>query len=220
MSDSSTKRRLRFPRISRRLLRFLLIVVGMWLRVCAVVAGVVYAYGLTDRAAPADVIIVLGSGLNRNLTPGPSLRNRSEHAAALWREGYAPMIICSGGYARWATRSEADGCAEVLRDNGVPAEAIVLEERSRSTEENAVYSQEIMQARGWQSALIVSDGYHLLRATWIFSQQGFTDFSTSPAAVAPRPVNLIIAVGREVVALHWQVIKTVLGLPFTFVPWV
>ena len=220
MSDSSTKRRLRFPRASRRLLRFLLILIGGWLLLCFVIAGVVYAYGLTDRAEPADVIIVLGSGLNRNQTPGPSLRNRSAHAAALWREGYAPMIICAGGYARWATRSEADGCAEVLRDNGVPPEAIVLEERSRSTEENAVYAQEIMQARGWQSALIVSDGYHLLRATWIFSQQGFTDFSTSPATVTPRPVNLVIAVGREVVALHWQVIKTVLGLPFTFVPWV
>jgi uncharacterized SAM-binding protein YcdF (DUF218 family) len=192
----------------------------VWLLVCVVIAGVVYAYGLTDRAEPADVIIVLGSGLNRNLTPGPSLRNRSEHAAALWRDGYAPMVICSGGYARWATRSEADGCAEVLRENGVPTEAIILEERSRSTEENAVYSQEIMRERGWESALIVSDGYHLLRATWIFSQQGYTDFSTSPATDTPRTVNLIMGVAREVVALHWQVIKTVLGLPFTFVPWV
>ena len=220
MSVSSTKRRIHLPRINRRLLRLLLILAGVWLLVCVGIAGLVYSYGLTDRAEPADVIIVLGSGLNRNLRPGPSLRNRSEHAAALWREGYAPMIICSGGFARWATRSEADGCAEVLRENGVPPEAIVLEERSRSTEENAAYSQEIMQQRGWESALVVSDGYHLLRATWIFSQQGYSQFSTSPTTEPPRLCNLMLGVAREVVALHWQVIKTVLGLPFTFVPWV
>ena len=220
MSVSSTKRRWHLPRPGKRLLRLLLGLAGVWGLLCLVLAGVVYGYGLTDRAARSDVIIVLGSGLNRNQTPGPSLRNRSEHAAALWREGYAPAIICAGGYARWATRSEADGCAEVLRENGVPDSAILLEERSRSTEENAAYAQEIMRQHGWQSALIVSDGYHLLRATWIFSQQGYAELSSSPATDTPLFFNLILGIAREVVALHWQVVKTVLGLPFTFVPWV
>lgn len=221
MSVSFTKpsaRRFRLLRVSRRLLRVGLILLGVWVVVCLIIAGVVYGYGLTDRAQPADVIIVLGSGLNRNLTPGPSLRNRSQRAAALWHENYAPMIICSGGFARWASRSEAAGCAEVLRDNGVPAEAIILEEQARSTEENAVYAHQIMRERGWETALVVSDGYHLLRATWIFSQEGMT-FTTSPATTPPRFFNHLVALAREVVALHWQVLKTVLGLPYTFVPW-
>ncbi len=219
MSVSSTKRRFRLPRVNRRLLRVILILLGVWLAACLVMAGVVYGYGLTDRAQPSDVIIVLGSGLNRNLTPGPSLRSRSERAAELWRAGYAPMIICSGGYARWATRSEADGCAEVLRENGVPADAIILEEQARSTEENAVYSHQIMRERGWSTALVVSDGYHLLRATWLFTQEGMT-FTTSPATTPPRFFNHLTALAREVVALHWQLFKTVFNLPYTFVPWV
>jgi uncharacterized SAM-binding protein YcdF (DUF218 family) len=219
MSVSSTKRRLRLPRVNRRLLRILLILLGVWFVVCLIIAGVVYGYGLTDRAEPEGVIIVLGSGLNRNLSPGPSLRSRSERAAALWHEGYAPMIICSGGYARSATRSEADGCAEVLLDNGVPADAIILEEQARSTEENAAYTHQIMRERGWDTALVVSDGYHLLRATWIFSQEGMT-FTTSPSTTPPRFFNYLIALAREVVALHWQVFKTIFNLPYTFVPWV
>jgi uncharacterized SAM-binding protein YcdF (DUF218 family) len=219
MSVSSTKRRFRLPRLNRRLLRILLVLLGVWLVVCLVIAGVVHSYGLTDRAQPADVIIVLGSGLNRNLTPGPSLRARSERAAELWHQRYAPMIICSGGYAaQWATRSEADGCAEVLRDNGVPADAIILEEQSRSTEENAAYSHMIMREHGWDTALVVSDGYHLLRATWIFTQEGMT-FTTSPTTTPPRFLNYVTALAREVVALHWQVFKTIFGLPYTFVPW-
>ena len=128
------------------------------------------------------------------------------------------MILCAGGYARWATRSEADGCAEILRNNGVPAEAILIEDRSRSTEENAAFSHEIMNAHGWKTALVVSDGYHLLRATWIFSAEGI-DVSTSPA-VQPPFFNEVFSLAREVVALHWQVLKSILGLPVTFVPWV
>ena len=102
------------------------------------------------------------------------------------------------------------------RENGVPAEAILIEDRSRSTEENALYSDEIMRAHGWKTALLVSDGYHLLRATWIFSNEGIP-FTTSPAA-SPPLLDLAVAVVREVVALHWQVFKTLLGLPVTYVP--
>lgn len=212
-------RRARLPRLSRRLLRVVLVLVIAWLTLCIALASAVHFYGLTDRAEHEDVILVLGSGLNRNGTPGPSLRNRSERAAALWHEGYAPMIICSGGYAaRGAIRSEASGCADVLRENGVPESAIILEEQARSTEENAVYSHQIMRERGWETALVVSDGYHLLRATWILSQEGMT-FTTSPASTPPRFFNHLTAIAREVVALHWQVLKTVLGLPYTFVPW-
>jgi uncharacterized SAM-binding protein YcdF (DUF218 family) len=75
-----------------------------------------------------------------------------------------------------------------------------------------------MNARGWKTALVVSDGYHLLRATWIFSAEGI-EFSTTPASQPPF-FNLVTSLAREVVALHWQVLKTVLGLPVTFVPWV
>ena len=53
----------------RRVLRILLIALGVWLIFDCALALVVYVYGLTDRAQPADVIIVLGSGLNADLTP-------------------------------------------------------------------------------------------------------------------------------------------------------
>lgn len=215
MSVSSTSRRL--PRLSRRVRRALLLVVGVWFVGCCVLAVVVYGYGLTDRAQPADVIVVLGAGLEADLSPGPALTRRAVRAAELWHAGYAPQLICAGGYATWASRSEADGCAEVLRAHGVPAAAIVVEDASRSTEENAYYAHAIMNAHGWQTALVVSDGYHLLRATWIFSAQGIT-FSTATAAPPPF-LALVVAVAREVVAFHWQVFSNLLGLPVTYVPW-
>jgi uncharacterized SAM-binding protein YcdF (DUF218 family) len=202
----------------RRLRRWLLIAAGIWLAFDVVLTLIVFVYGLTDRAQPADVIIVLGAGLKPDLSPNDALIRRAEHAAELWKQQYAPMIICSGGYTQHYSRSEADGCAEVLRQQGVPADRIILEQRSRSTEENAAYSRELMIAHGWKTALVVSDGYHLLRTTWIFAQMGL-NFTTSPAALPPF-FDLLRSLAREVVALHWQLFKTIFGLPYTYVPWV
>ncbi len=190
---------------------------AIWLAFDLVLALVVFIYGLSDRAQPADVIIVLGAGLKPDLSANDALVRRANRGADLWKQQYAPVIICSGGFTQHYSRSEADGCAAVLRQAGVPSDRIFLEQRSRSTEENAAYSLEMMQAHGWKTALVVSDGYHLLRATWIFSQIGLS-LSTSPA-VQPPLGDLLYALAREIVALHWQVFKTLLGLPYTYVPW-
>jgi uncharacterized SAM-binding protein YcdF (DUF218 family) len=202
----------------RRIRRFFLIGVSLWLAFDVALAVIVFVYGLTDRAQPADVIIVLGAGLKPDLSASDALARRAERGAELWKQQSAPVIICAGGYTQYYSRSEAEGCAAGLRQNGVPQDRVILEEFSRSTEENAVYSRDIMVKHGWKTALVVSDGYHLLRTTWIFSQIGLI-FSTSPAA--PPPLGeLLLALAREVVALHWQLFKTLFGLPYSYVPWV
>jgi uncharacterized SAM-binding protein YcdF (DUF218 family) len=145
------------------------------------------------------------------------LIRRAEHAAALYADGIAPVVICTGGVGYGRARSEADACAELLRARGVPDTAIVLEDRSRSTEENALYTRAIMEANGWETAVVVSDGYHLLRATLIFNHEGITN-TTSPVASQPPLRVLLPALGREVAAFHWLLFKTVFNLPITYVP--
>ena len=120
-------------------------------------------------------------------------------------------------YPKVYDRSEAEACREVLMAHGIPEDAILLEERSRSTEENALYTREIMDANGWETALVVSDGYHLLRAGWIFAQEGIPVY-LSPSADPPL-INHVTAVGREVLALHWQLFKTIFNIPSTYVPY-
>jgi len=207
----------RFRPTRRAILRFLLIVLAVWLLVIVGLALAVILYGRVDERRPSDVIVVLGAGLRRDNQPNLALIRRSEQGALLYHEGIAPYIVCSGGYAIGRTRSEADACREILESNGVPASAIIMEDESRSTEENAIYTHQIMDARGWQTAVIVSDGYHMLRAQWIFTIEGI-DIVVSPAPTRPRLSTYALAVGREVVALHWQVIKEILHLPYTYVP--
>ncbi len=176
-------------------------------------ALVIVHYGEEDRARPADVIIVLGGGVD-------GTTRRTQHAAALFHQGYAPYLLCTGGIGRGGHISEAAFCAQIAQNAGVPADAIVLEEHSRSTEENAIYAAAIMQEHGWQTAVLVSDDYHLWRARWIFTRQGVTVW-TSPAQLTSGALGRgheAFAVLRETVAFGWQIGKSVLGLPFTRTP--
>ena len=194
-----------------------LYIFGLWIAFGLMLAAAVHFYGQTDHARPADVIIFLGGGMERNNQPGPSMIRRADHTADLWYQGIAPFVICTGGTPGWATRSEADGCSQLLQTRGIPSAAIVLENQARSTEENAVFSRQIMESRGWRTAVLVSDSYHLLRAHWIFAAAGI-DAATSPTPEMPPPFDYLYSITREVAALHWQALKQILNLPFTYVP--
>jgi uncharacterized SAM-binding protein YcdF (DUF218 family) len=195
----------------------MILIVVLWLALCAVLVIAVHAYGqTTDRIQQADVIIVLGAGMRYDGRPGPALVRRTNHAVEAWQDDYAQNIICTGGIPLGRSHSEASGCRDVLISQGVPADAIFLEEQSRSTEENAIYTHEMMEANGWASAILITDAYHLLRAQWIFSMEGVTVYP-SPT-VNPSVGPYALAVIREVAALQWQAVKRLLQLPVTYIP--
>lgn len=197
----------RYVRVLRRLALVLLVT---WLLACGVLAAIIHYTGTIDDPRHADVIIVLGAALTDEGEPGRALRRRSEHAAALWTDGHAGMIICTGGIGRAARirRSEADGCRDVLMREGVPRAAILLEETSRNTEENGRNSHAIMVAHGWDSAVLVSDSYHVFRARYLFGRTGIHVVpGPVPVARIESPLFYVHAVVREVAALHWQVLK-------------
>jgi uncharacterized SAM-binding protein YcdF (DUF218 family) len=176
------------------------IVVGMLVAALAGLIGMVAAidaYGLVDRAQPADVIVVLGSQVFPSGQPGRSLARRADHAVALYRQDYADTIICSGGFTEPQPVSEAQVACDRIVAAGVPPEAVILEERATSTEENAAFTAEVMRGRGWRSAILVSDGYHLLRAALMFERAGIQAFP-SPAQATAGPMNPIERVVREV----------------------
>ncbi len=206
------------PRILRRLFQVLLVLIAIWMVVSAGLMLVIHSYGQQTSTQHADVIIVLGSGLRRDGRPGDALYRRSLRAAELYTEGFAPNVICTGGQTNGYPRSEADACREVLEANGVPAGAIMLDDHSRSTEENALNSREIMAAQGWQDAVLVSDSFHMLRGQWIFESQGLMVYPNPVPSTRVRRFWYVQSVAREVLGLQWQVVKEALNLPITYVP--
>lgn len=173
-------------------------------------------YGMLDQAQPADAIVVLGSRVYPGGRPGPALARRADHAATLYEDGLAPAVICTGGLGPFPPTEAEAACARV-EASGIPAGAIFLETRAHSTEENALYTAEIMRAQGWETAIISTDGYHAFRAVLLFRRAGITayaspsQFSTYPM----HPVERFSRLNRELAALGAYWLKTLLGLPIT-----
>jgi uncharacterized SAM-binding protein YcdF (DUF218 family) len=191
---------------------------------CLWPAGLAFldAYGLQDQARPADAIVVLGSRVYPGEGPGPALTRRTQRAVALYAAGLAPVVICSGGHGPGepATTTEAKAACDLAASLGVPRSALLLEDRSHSTEENALYTAALMTARGWHSVVVVSDGFHLYRADLLFRRAGLVPYP-SPAQLTAGPMSLLERYGREtreLAALAWYWAKTWVGLEVTDFP--
>jgi uncharacterized SAM-binding protein YcdF (DUF218 family) len=128
---------------------------------------------LPDTPTKADVIIVLGAGLRPGNDPvPPQAKQRTLEGIQLWNEHFADHVILSGGFNTRTKKVESIEMAAFAEANGLPSGAIVTEERSRDTYENAKYSLEIMATQGWKTALVVTTPYHTYRACRLFGKQG------------------------------------------------
>jgi uncharacterized SAM-binding protein YcdF (DUF218 family) len=76
----------------------------------------------------------------------------------------------------------------VLTAAGVPESAVVLEEQAHNTIQNVGYSKEIMQQNGWYTAILVTEPYHIKRATLVARDAGLHVYP-SPAVESPLWLN-------------------------------
>lgn len=126
-----------------------------------------------------DAAVVLGAAVWEGGVPSPSLLRRALHGASLVLSGQARTLIASGSIGLFPP-SEASVIRRIALEQGVQEENILIEERSRNTVENALFSAELMSANKWLSAWIVSDRYHLLRAVTLFRYLGIQAKGSPP----------------------------------------
>lgn len=157
---------------------------------------------ISHQLKKVDLILVLG---------GHDLRV-PEYAAKLFSEGYAPIVVVSGGIAHhddllktsWQ-ETEAEKFSETLIANGVPAESIILEKEAKNTGENFAFSRRILEEKdmNFRSVIAVTKPYMERRAFATGSKQwpdkeiivssppisfeeyfdGYVDQETSPEAI-------------------------------------
>ena len=116
-----------------------------------------------------DVIVVLGARVAAGGRASPAMARRVRRGVALFHEGAAPRLLLSGGTG---PPTEAAVMRELALAAGVPDERLLLEERSRTTWENARFSARLMAEEGLEGALLVSDRLHLPRALLSFRRAG------------------------------------------------
>lgn len=118
---------------------------------------------LEDEPQKADVIFL----------PGSEEGVLAKTAARLYLEGYAPLIVPSGKYAKWTGHSmvdqfetESDHFAYLLMEEGVPEEAILKEREATYTYQNAINTRKLLDERGIKvkKALLCCQAYHARRS--------------------------------------------------------
>ena len=114
----------------------------------------------------ADAIVVFAGGVGETGKAGGGAQERLSEAVSLYRAGYAPYLVFSSGYV-YSFR-EAEQMRDLAVAQGVPAGAIVLEERSTNTYQNVTFSNEILRDHRSRSILLVSSPYHMRRATMVW----------------------------------------------------
>lgn len=141
---------------------------------------------IRDEARKADAIVILGAA-QYNGRPSPVLKARLDHAYDLFKHGYASAIITTGSFGPDPNFSEAHVSTQYLVQRGIDPARIVTEQGSGSTLQSIRAATTLMQAKGWKTALVVSDGFHLFRLKRIFEDNGIQAY-TSPAPNSPIEV--------------------------------
>jgi uncharacterized SAM-binding protein YcdF (DUF218 family) len=171
-------------RIARRILTIGMVTAFfLWL----ISAVAVLVWSSRDEARPAQAIVVLGAAQYAG-KPSPVLRARLDHALDLWNRHLASLLILTGGTGSGDTTSEAAVGRKYAKKHGVPDSAILVENEGRTTSESMRAVAGMLEVRGLQSALLVSDPFHMLRLRILAKRFGFTPY-TSPTQTSPISPN-------------------------------
>lgn len=131
---------------------------------------------VNNAPAPAAAIVCLGGGTIQGL-PGASGWARIATALRLYRAGFAPVVLFSGG-AGHPGLSEAEIYAEAARSLGLAPDAIRVEMRSAATAEHPkrLLDAGVVREHGGREAslIVVTSPYHGRRVLAVFRKAGYT----------------------------------------------
>jgi uncharacterized SAM-binding protein YcdF (DUF218 family) len=165
--------------------------------------GYLLLYPLEQRFPPWDAaqgapagIVVLGGSIDADVSAAHGVAviagaaDRILASAALARRYPNARIIFTGGSAKLLSSDarEADYAASLFESLGISSERLIMERRSRNTQENAEFSKMIAAPKAGERWLLVTSAYHMPRSVGLFRKTGF--------AVEAYPVDWRVG-GRE-----------------------
>ncbi|MEU6311223.1 YdcF family protein [Streptomyces sp. NPDC047014] len=169
--------------------------------------GYAFLYGRIKVRGDVGHVVMLGSGLVGGDRVPPLLASRLRKGQQIYERQLArgsrpPLLLVSGGKGTDEKVSEARAMADWLIAEGVPAEHVVLEEQSTTTEENLRFSRAIMEEHyAAYRCVIVTNNFHAFRAAMLARKTGVNgQVVGSPTAKYYWPSATI----REFVAVFWE----------------
>lgn len=165
-----------------------------------------------EEIPAADAIVLLGGGTDPAAYPRSNVEingagDRVLYAAELFFDGKSPLILLSGGEISWlndGSTTPAQDMANLMARLGVPESALILENESQNTYENALKTWEILSAMDIERILLVTSAMHMPRSVALFEKQGFE--------VIPLPVDYSVTEKESVENPRGSLINRVLDV--------
>ena len=176
----------------------LAVLAGVYLALIAFVSVSGY---MNPPTGDERVIVVLGAGLHKD-KPSKLLQYRLNKAYDYAAAHPDTLVITSGGQGRDEWLPEGDAMRDYLIAKGLPADRVLAESGSTSTEENFAFSLALMHGRGLDEStpiIFVTNRFHCYRAAQYAQKVGFKEVRT--LACGTSPIYLLSAVMREAVAI-------------------
>lgn len=159
------------------------------------IIGIIEKGNVYNGKPPVDVIILLGGGIVEGVPdisgtsiPSSDMTVRLVDAVRLYKKYKLPIIV-SGGTLSDKVK-EAVVVGRFLMDLGVKQKDIFLEDLSRDTVENALYVKAIFIKRGFKRGLLITSGYHMRRAEYLFKKTGMDVFPHSTGLLSGKKSTL------------------------------
>jgi uncharacterized SAM-binding protein YcdF (DUF218 family) len=165
-----------------------------------------------EELGSSRVAVVLGTQVLRGGRPSRTLEARVRHAARLYAEGEAGLLIPTGGLGEHPP-SEAEVMASVLQEEGVPEDAVLLEDRALNTWDSARLVAGMAEKLGVRSVVVVTDPLHCVRTVAAFRRAGLMAWA-EPVYSSPMWRGKWLRRGqllREIGALTWYRIRYGVG---------
>lgn len=174
----------------RKFAKVLLLALGVVVLAVGLIASRIYSFRNVRSDAPADAAVVLGAAVWSS-DVSPVFRERINHGINLYRQGKVRKLIFTGGQGNPGEPTESSAARKYALKNGVPAQDILIEEKSHNTFENIVYAKQLADSHGIKRVLIVSDPLHMKRAMTMTSDVGLN------AEPSPTPSTLYQGMGSQ-----------------------
>jgi uncharacterized SAM-binding protein YcdF (DUF218 family) len=168
---------------------------------------------------PTDAIVVLSSGTYFANASHPEPEEgfetflRSSHAALYFHRHPQPVVV-SGGAVDTGDPAPADLMRLHLLRRGVPDSMITVENRSRTTYENALDTARILLPKGIRRIALVTEGFHMTRARLCFRKQGFDVIAEACCyrTLEPRTVSDLLVPSIWAIKVNQAVVHEWSGL--------
>jgi uncharacterized SAM-binding protein YcdF (DUF218 family) len=148
----------------------------------------IWSQGQLDEQRRAGAIVVMGAA-QYDGRPSPVFAARLDHAIGLFRAGLAKHLIVTGGKAASDRTTEAASARLYAIARGVPPDAILAEDGSRTTLESIQAVGDLLRAHGLADAVFVSDRPHMLRVLRMAADDGIAAWG-SPTRTSPLEHDL------------------------------